>query len=144
MAQGLQKAGILPINEGGTEASNIIKARKNLGYLGMFLAPAVFQEECIVLSKNINLNTVQYTATGKYVAPVNDVSVTISNCPTTFAFQMMVYNLLDDKAGQMSSAWTYRFRILINYYGDIWTQYISSSDGSTISYGSWRKIAYES
>lgn len=92
---------------------------------------------------NANLNTVAYLKVGKYYCSLNADAKTITNCPTTSAFSMEVFNplspVVDDET---TSTYVYRIRILTVYNTGV--QYIQfATVGSTINkwtYNSWYVI----
>lgn len=92
---------------------------------------------------NANLNTVAYLKVGKYYCSLNADAKTITNCPTTSAFSMEVFNplspVVDDET---TSTYVYRIRILTVYNTGV--QYIQfATVGSTVNkwtYNSWYVI----
>jgi hypothetical protein len=89
---------------------------------------------------NANLNTVAYLKVGKYYCSQNVDAKTITNCPSTVAFSMEVFNPLSPVVDNETTApYVYRIRILTVYNTGV--QYIQyCTAGSTVNkwaYGSW-------
>ena len=140
-ALGSNTDGIWQISLGGTGASDVINARKNLGYLGMFFAESVNADECISIPVNTNLNTPEYVKTGKYFCSSNARVATFTNCPTTIAFQMLIFNLLSTNTGELpSGSWNSRTRFLVTYQGNIFISFVTRDTDGTYGYGAWRKV----
>lgn len=92
---------------------------------------------------NANLNTVAYLKVGKYYCSQNVDAKTITNCPTTSAFSMEVFNPLSPVVdNETTDPYVYRIRILTVYNTGV--QYIQyATVGSTINkwtYNSWYVI----
>lgn len=89
---------------------------------------------------NANLNTVAYLKVGKYYCSQNVDAKTITNCPSTVAFSMEVFNPLSPVVdNETTDPYVYRIRILTVYNTGV--QYIQyCTAGSTVNqwtYGSW-------
>ena len=89
---------------------------------------------------NANLNTVAYLKVGKYYCSQNVDAKTITNCPSTVAFSMEVFNPLSPVVdNETTDPYVYRIRILTVYNTGV--QYIQyCTAGSTINkwtYNSW-------
>jgi hypothetical protein len=89
---------------------------------------------------NANLNTVAYLKVGKYYCSLNADAKTITNCPTTSAFSMEVFNPLSPVVdNETTDPYVYRIRILTVYNTGV--QYIQyAAVSSTINkwtYNSW-------
>lgn len=89
---------------------------------------------------NANLNTVVYLKVGKYYCSENVDAKTITNCPTTSAFSMEVFNPRSRVVDNETTApYVYRIRILTVYNTGV--QYIQyATVGSTVNqwtYNSW-------
>lgn len=89
---------------------------------------------------NANLNTVAYLKVGKYYCSQNVDAKTITNCPTTSAFSMEVFNPLSPVVdNETTDPYVYRIRILTVYNTGV--QYIQyATVGSTVNkwtYNSW-------
>lgn len=92
---------------------------------------------------NANLNTVAYLKVGKYYCSQNADAKTITNCPTTSAFSMEVFNPLSPVVDNETTApYVYRIRILTVYNTGV--QYVQyATVGSTVNkwtYNSWYVI----
>ena len=89
---------------------------------------------------NANLNTVAYLKVGKYYCSQNVDAKTITNCPSTVAFSMEVFNPLSPVVdNETTDPYVYRIRILTVYNTGV--QYIQyCTAGSTVNkwtYNSW-------
>lgn len=89
---------------------------------------------------NANLNTVEYLKVGKYYCSQTVDAKTITNCPTTSAFSMEVFNPLSPVVdNETTDPYIYRIRILTVYNTGV--QYIQyATVGSTVNkwtYNSW-------
>lgn len=90
-----------------------------------------------------NLNTITYLKIGKYYCSLNVDAQTITNCPTSEAFSMEVFNPLgvnvDDET---TKAYTYRVRVLTAYKtGMQYIQYCATSGtAGSWTYNSWRVV----
>lgn len=89
---------------------------------------------------NANLNTVAYLKVGKYYCSQNVDAKTITNCPTTSAFSMEVFNPLSPEVdNETTDPYVYRIRILTVYNTGV--QYVQyATVGSTVNkwtYNSW-------
>ena len=89
---------------------------------------------------NANLNTVAYLKVGKYYCSQNVDAKTITNCPTTSAFSMEVFNPLSPVVdNETTDPYVYRIRILTVYNTGV--QYVQyATVGSTVNkwtYNSW-------
>lgn len=89
---------------------------------------------------NANLNTVAYLKVGKYYCSQNVDAKTITNCPSTVAFSMEVFNPLSPVVDNETTApYVYRIRILTVYNTGV--QYIQyCTVGSTVNkwtYNAW-------
>lgn len=87
-----------------------------------------------------NLNTVAYLKVGKYYCSKDVDAKTITNCPTTSAFSMEVFNPLSPVVdNETTDPYVYRIRILTVYNTGV--QYIQyATVGSTVNkwtYNSW-------
>lgn len=112
-----------------------------LGWTGMFFSNAVDSNECILIPSNANLKTSTYTATGKYFANSNTIAASLSNCPTSKAFQMLVYDILYNVAGEIrANTWDYRIRILMDYESNLFMQYVETNGSNSIIWGAWKKF----
>lgn len=108
---------------------------------GMFFSEAVFSDEYTSIPQNADLNTLTYTATGKYNAASNAIAMSLSNSPTNYAFSMLVLNLNNSSVGQIrTNAYDYRLRILMNYNGGIWISNIISNPNSAVTYTPWKAV----
>lgn len=89
---------------------------------------------------NANLNTVAYLKVGKYYCSQNVDAKTITNCPTTSAFSMEVFNPLSPVVdNETTDPYVYRIRILTVYNTGV--QYVQyATVGSTVNnwtYNPW-------
>lgn len=89
---------------------------------------------------NANLNTVAYLKVGKYYCSQNVDAKTITNCPSTVAFSMEVFNPLSPVVDNETTApYVYRIRILTVYNTGV--QYIQyCTVGSKVNkwtYNAW-------
>lgn len=89
---------------------------------------------------NANLNTVAYLKVGKYYCSLNADAKTITNCPTTSAFSMEVFNPLSPVVdNETTDPYVYRIRILTVYNTGV--QYVQfATVGSTVNkwtYNAW-------
>ena len=141
-ALGLGTSGALPITvaQGGTNATSVAGARKNLGYLGMSFSDGYVSSEYTTISSNANLNTGTYLTTGKYICTSNTTVGTFTNCPTDKGFQMLVYDFIGGGGAIKSGTWQSRVRILMNYQGEIYTQAVERSGANAYTWGAWKKI----
>ena len=93
---------------------------------------------------NSNLNTTAFTACGKYSCGSSANAGTLTNCPSTSGFTMIVENVVGPDAVSLSNVggWVSRTRIIESYYGDKWVQSIVKGGASdtTITYGAWRRV----
>ena len=92
---------------------------------------------------NANLNTVAYLKVGKYYCSQNVDAKTITNCPSTVAFSMEVFNPLSPVVdNETTDPYVYRIRILTVYNTGV--QYIQyCTAGSTVNkwtYNPWYVI----
>ena len=95
---------------------------------------------------NTDIKTTNYLKVGKYVCSSSATAATLTNCPTTVAFNMEVFSPLKDAIDDETTAqWVYRVRKITTLSGDIYIQEVSS--GSTVGtfyYGSWKQVAWKS
>lgn len=87
-----------------------------------------------------NLNTVEYLKVGKYYCSLNADAKTITNCPTSSAFMMEVFNLLSTVVdNEVDSTYVYRIRIITEYSTGIqYFQYCTvGSTANRWTYDSW-------
>lgn len=89
-----------------------------------------------------DLNTATYLTVGRYKCSSTATVETLTNCPTTQAFMMDVYNTLDTSIdNQTTASWTSRTRKILDYVGNEWVQSVTRSSG-TLHYNDWMKIAH--
>lgn len=92
------------------------------------------------IPEKANLNTMDYVKVGKYYCSQNAIAKTVTNCPTSGAFSMDVYNplstTLDDET---TSAYTYRLRVITEYNTGIkFVQHCyTNGTAGTWKYESW-------
>lgn len=87
-----------------------------------------------------NLNTVEYLKVGKYYCSLNADAKTITNCPTSSAFMMEVFNPLSTVVdNEVDGTYVYRIRILTEYITGIqYVQYCTvGSTANRWTYDSW-------
>ena len=87
-----------------------------------------------------NLNTVAYLKVGKYYCSLNADAKTITNCPTSSAFMMEVFNPLSTVVdNEVDGTYVYRIRILTEYSTGIqYVQYCTvGSTANRWTYDSW-------
>lgn len=82
-----------------------------------------------------NLNTIEYLKIGKYYCSLNVDAKTITNCPTSEAFSMEVFNPLGTNVDDEDTRdYTYRLRVLTAYKTGVqYIQYCATSGTA----GSW-------
>ena len=96
-----------------------------------------------VIPENANLNTIDYIKVGNYYQSLSNTVTTFTNCPTQNAFMMQVLSPLStsniDK--EATNQWVYRLRIIQDYTGPQYIQYVSSdSTPGSFTYGPWTLI----
>lgn len=93
---------------------------------------------------NSDLNTTAFTACGKYSCGSSSNAGTLTNCPSTSGFHMIVENVVGPDSVSLSNVggWVSRTRTIESYYGDKWVQSIVKGGASdtTITYGAWRRV----
>ena len=88
-----------------------------------------------------NLNTVEFCRVGKYFCERNATAVTLTNCPTQNAFDLVVYASASTD-GVTTDGAIYVLRRLVTYYGVEYIQYVHrGSSTSPIYYGDWMRIS---
>lgn len=90
-----------------------------------------------------NLNTITYLKIGKYYCSLNVDAQTITNCPTSEAFSMEVFNPLGTNVDdETTKEYTYRVRVLTAYKtGMQYIQYCATSGTpGSWTYNSWRVV----
>ena len=92
---------------------------------------------------NANLNTKAYVKVGKYYCSLNVDAKTITNCPTSEAFSMEVFNPLGTNVDDEDTRdYTYRIRVLTAYKtGMQYIQYCATSGtAGSWSYNAWAVV----
>ena len=92
---------------------------------------------------NANLNTITYLKIGKYYCSLNVDAQTITNCPTSEAFSMEVFNPLGTNVDdETTREYTYRVRVLTAYKtGMQYIQYCATSGtAGSWNYNSWSVV----
>lgn len=112
------------------------------GHVGLFLGETVGNDAKEITS-NKNLNTAEFTATGKYVCGTASIGATLSNVPDNQKlFALLVYNPHNNDTGVLGTArYRYRIRILISYGGDIYTQRAHCEGNTDILFEPWYKVS---
>ena len=112
------------------------------GHVGMFMSEAV-GDDVKVIESNKNLNTAEFTSTGKYVCNSASIGATLSNVPDNQKlFTLLVYNPHNSDTGVLGTAnYRYRIRILISFGGDIYTQRVHCEGNTNILFESWYKVS---
>ena len=112
------------------------------GHVGMFLSEAVGADDKEIAS-NKNLNTAEFTATGKYICGSAAIGSTLSNVPDKQKlFALLVYNPHNSDTGVLgTSTYKYRIRILIGFGGDIYTQRVHCEGNTNILFEPWYKVS---
>ena len=91
------------------------------------------------ITANQDLGTNAFLNVGLYFCQSDATAATLTNCPTTEAFTMRVYQshrdtILDPSTDQ----YDYLVREVMSRYGTVWRQYVySDSTPGTFTYGSW-------
>lgn len=92
---------------------------------------------------NANLNTKAYLKIGKYFCSLNVDAKTITNCPTSEAFSMEVFNPLGTNVDDEDTRdYTYRIRVLTAYKtGMQYIQYCATSGTAGVwNYNAWKVV----
>ena len=87
------------------------------------------------ITANSNLNSRAYCSAGNYYCSTNATATSLSNCPTTVAFQMWVYNLIGNQIPASEASYLYYRREIIDIVGKRWVQTVSG--GATLTYEKW-------
>ena len=110
-------------------------------HLGMFFSECVISGDSTSISSNSDLNSLPFTATGKFVCTTNAIASSLSNCPTNSAFSMLVFNLMNSSSGVIkTNLYDYRTRIIMNYIGSIFISYVTTDANGNASYSTWKQI----
>lgn len=90
---------------------------------------------------NADINTATYLKVGNYYCSKNADVTTLTNCPTTLAFMMQVYNPLSTAIDNETTAtWVYRLRKIMTHKGVEYYQFVNSgATAGTFTYGEWIK-----
>jgi hypothetical protein len=94
-----------------------------------------------ITTASANLNTTNYIKVGAYNCNSNDIAETLQNCPTSIAFLMEVYNVVNSGIDdETSSTYCYRTRKITDYNGNVWYQSVySTGTKGSFTYNSWVK-----
>lgn len=91
---------------------------------------------------NSDLNTASFITPGRYVCPSTADVLTLSNCPSSSAFSMMVINVLNAvKDISDTSLWMYFIRVLTDRFGGAFVQSVSNSGTITWTYSRWIRLS---
>ena len=97
-------------------------------------------EKATAIPTNADLNKITYLKVGQYVCKGKSIAESLINSPTSKGFKMFVYNSMDDSYDNESEV-TYRVRILIDSYGEIWSQRAyRNSTTYKLTYNPWIQI----
>lgn len=90
------------------------------------------------IPSNANLNTSTYVNVGLYYGTDNATVATLSNCPTQYAFTMVVRNITKSYVDTQSRSWQYIVREITAINGDKYIQraYAEATAGSW-TFGTW-------
>lgn len=90
------------------------------------------------IASNSNLNTATFANAGLYYVDQSATAQTLTNCPTTNAFTMIVRNITKTYTDTQSRAWQYIVREIIAINGDMYEQraYAEATAGSW-TFGAW-------
>ena len=104
-----------------------------------YSVPTLVGGQGTVINASVNLNTLEFLALGNYVCPSDNDAKTLTNCPSTYAFKMVVFNCLSERTKITDDTYIYLVRILTNYRGDIYVQSVRN-EGSGWNYSAWRTV----
>lgn len=95
------------------------------------------------IPSSVDLNTITYLSVGRYICPLDATAATLTNCPSTRAFVMEVFNSLGPELdNETTASWQHRIRRITEYRGAQWIQHAdSASTAGTFAYSAWEKIA---
>ena len=90
---------------------------------------------------NANLNTTTYLKVGQYYVERDVTAQTLTNCPSTAAFNMTVEAPISATYDDESGTHKYRLRKITSLQGDSWLQYVyTSSTAGVWTYGTWDRL----
>ena len=106
------------------------------------LSPHFAQMFATAIPANADLNSVTYCAVGQYYCPYDATAASLSNCPTSYGFYMIVEAPLSTSYDNESSGtYVYRMRRIIRFDGVQYFQRVNSgATAGTFTYGEWFKI----
>ena len=108
------------------------------------LTPHLAQMFATNIQANSDLNTPACCAVGQYYVGSDATVATLSNCPTSVAFNMTVCAPIQTSYDNESSAWVYRVRTIVNLFGEEWRQYCYTGSAGTWNYSDWKVVVGES
>lgn len=121
---------VVPISEGGTEATTAAQAAKNLGVLPL-------GEVTTKIPSGANLN--DYVFPGVYAIISNNTAATIANLPVQLAGTVRVFASAGN-AITASSAWKYLIQEYITFTGVRYQRFGESGSGTAVTWRAWVTI----
>ena len=94
------------------------------------------------IPSNSDLNTNTYCQPGSYYVTANSAASTLSNCPTTSAFRLEVYNEIgaDASVAADTSHYHYLIRKLTTITGAIYIQTVVNGATTSWTFNPWKRI----
>lgn len=135
----VNSSGLQTYNTSGTELSRLTNTELKINTHDLLrMTPHLAQMFATAISANADLNTETYLAVGQYFCAANATAQTYTNCPTTYAFTMIVEAPISSAYDEESGVNFYRVRTITDHYGNVWNQSAVRS-GSTVTYRSWQR-----
>lgn len=120
----------IPIDKGGTGATTIPLAVKNLQLLGLGAA-----ETSIPSHADYN----SYAEPGIYSVSNNSVAATLAHRPTNIAGKLVVWSALA-RAGSPSQNWYYVLQAYTDYNGTTWIRSGGTESTTSVIWDSWYRV----
>lgn len=92
--------------------------------------------------ENADLNAI--LKVGTYYCPANELVLGFTNCPTKNAFQMRVYNLLNETDEFIAGSWLYLLQEILTYAGETFRRRVSHNQDGTIEFDPWEYLPFNS
>ena len=102
--------------------------------------PSLLGDGTAIVS-NADLNTVDYYKVGNYQAATNDITRTLTNSPTRYAFLMEVSTIKNTYNNEAQNTSLFRIRKITDYMGNCYIQYVTKTVVDGVY--TWRTSAWE-
>lgn len=107
-------------------------------YMGI-LRPMALLPNPTLIADNTDLNNINKYG---YYRSGNNTSVgTLVNCPSIYAFTMVVYDAQWGNATQATGAWVYVIQEITNIFGDKYIRAGSTGSDGLLTWGVWRQLS---